>query len=269
MIAKIRAGLALFVIAVTAVFMGFTQKLLLMLGIGNPSIIPSAWHRIVLPMLGIRVRVTGKMSDQRPLLLVANHISWTDILVISSVAHVCFIAKSEMMTWPIFGSMARLQRTVFIERDRKRKSGEQASELAQRLVAGDSMVLFAEGSTSDGNQILPFKSTLFGAAEMAIKEGAADKVLIQPLAISYTHLHGMPMGRRHRHLAAWIGDMDLVPHLGMLLKGGAMDVELRFGEPAEFSAASDRKKMTRQTEETVRQLFGAALRDVRPLTRAR
>lgn len=268
MIAKIRAGLALLVIVLTALFMGIAQKLVLMTGIGNPAVIPSAWHRIVLRALGIRVKVQGRISDQRPLLLVSNHVSWTDIMVISSIAHVCFISKSEMANWPVFGTLARLQRTIFIERERKRKSGEQASELAQRLVAGDAMVLFAEGSTSDGNQLLPFKSTLFGAAEMAIREGATDRVQIQPVAVTYTHVHGLPMGRRHRFLAAWIGDMDLIPHFATLLHGSALDVDVRFGEPMEFNAASDRKKVTRQTEASVREMFAAALRDVRPLSRA-
>ena len=159
---------------------------------------------------------------------------------------VCFIAKSEISGWPIFGWLARLQRTFFIERDKPGKSGEQASELARRLAAGDVMVLFAEGSTSDGNLILPFKSTLFGAASAAIREGVAEKVHIQPVAITYMRVHGMPMGRQHRPLAAWIGDSDLVPHLGAILREGAMDVDIRFGEPIEFNAASDRKAVTRR-----------------------
>ena len=120
MIAKIRAGLALLVIVLTALFMGIAQKLVLMTGIGNPAVIPSAWHRIVLRALGIRVKVQGRISDQRPLLLVSNHVSWTDIMVISSIAHVCFISKSEMANWPVFGTLARLQRTIFIERESKR-----------------------------------------------------------------------------------------------------------------------------------------------------
>ena len=111
------------------------------------------------------------------------------------------------------------------------------------------MVLFAEGSTSDGNLIMPFKSTLFGAAEMAIRGGAADTVYIQPVAITYMRVHGMPMGRQHRPLAAWIGDSDLVPHFGAMLREGAIDVDVHFGEPVAFDAGSDRKAVTRQMEE--------------------
>ncbi|WP_412535300.1 lysophospholipid acyltransferase family protein [Mesorhizobium sp. BAC0120] len=263
MIAKIRAGFALAVIAVTALFLGLTQYLVLRTGITNPASIPRCWHKIVLWALGIKVTVHGSIASRRPLMIASNHISWTDIMVLGSVADVCFISKHELAGWPIFGSLARLQRTVFVERDKKRKSGEQAGELARRLAAGDAMVLFAEGSTSDGNLILPFKSTLFGAAEMAIRAGASDKVFVQPAAITYLRVHGMPMGRQHRTLAAWIGDAELVPHLGTLLMEGAIDVDVHFGEPIEFTAASDRKLVTREMEGNVRRMVATALRDAR------
>lgn len=263
MIERIRAGFALAVVALTALFMGSVQYLIVKTGLMNPAPIPRWWHRIVLWALGIKVTVCGGMVAERPLMIASNHISWTDIMVLGSVEDVCFIAKSEIDGWPIFGWLARLQRTVFIERDRKGKSGEQANELATRLAAGDAMVLFPEGSTSDGNLILPFKSTLFGAATMAIRTGTADKVHIQPLAIVYQRLHGMPMGRMHRRLAAWIGDMDLVPHLRLLLREGAIDVELHFGAPFEFKAGSDRKAVTRAMEDEVRRMMAQALRDGR------
>src|SRR5699024_2425680 len=137
-----------------------------------------------------------------------------------------FIAKADMATWPVMGWLARLQRTIFIERERRRTSGKQAGEIGRRLAAGEAVVLFAEGTTGDGNLVLPFKSTLFGAATMALQEGAIDKVYIQPLTIAYTRIQGMPMGRRGRSLAAWIGDTELAPHAATLLKEGAVDVEL-------------------------------------------
>jgi len=269
MIARIRAVLALTAIASSGVVLAPVQAFIVKTGIGDPTILPQFWHRIVLGALGLRVTVHGKIAAERPLMLASNHISWSDILAISSVAKVCFIAKSELGGWPIFGTLARLQRTVFVERERRRKSGEQASELATRLARGDVMVLFAEGSTSDGNMIMPFKSTLFGAAEMAVREHATEKVWIQPVAVSYVRLHGMPMGRQHRTLAAWMGDMDLIPHFLAILREGAIDVAIHFGEPAEFSAQSDRKLVTRRMEEEVRRMMASALRDTRRPIEAR
>ena len=109
-------------------------------------------------------------------------------------------------------------------------------------------MLFAEGTTGDGNMILPFKSTLFGAATMALQDGAVDKVYIQPLTIAYTRLQGMPMGRRDRPLASWIGDTALAPHAAALLSAGAVDVELHFGEAVAFAAGDNSKDATRRAE---------------------
>jgi 1-acyl-sn-glycerol-3-phosphate acyltransferase len=126
------------------------------------------------------------------------------------------------------------------------------------------MVLFAEGSTGDGNLLLPFKSTLFGAASMALAEGAVDQVFIQPVAIVYTRLHGVPLGRRHRPIAAWIGDEDLMPHLKVLLAEGALDVEVHFGEPVPFSKGSNRKETSKLMESQVRAMMQAALAAPQP-----
>src|SRR4051812_20377769 len=112
MIANIRAALGLLAIALSALVLAPAQYVILKTGFGNPAIIPQLWHRIVLRMLDIRVTVHGRLAAERPLMLASNHISWTDVLVISSVAKVCFTAKSELGRWPIFGTLGRLQRTV-------------------------------------------------------------------------------------------------------------------------------------------------------------
>ena len=221
-------------------------------------------HKVNVSALGIRIHKVGTVMPGRPLLIASNHISWTDISVLASMQDVAFIAKSEVAGWPVIGWMSRLQRCVYVERSARRKAGEQADEIAGHLAAGQPVVLFAEGSTGDGNMLLPFKSTLFGAAAKAIAGGAADKVYVQPVAFVYTRLHGIPMGRQHRPLAAWIGGQDLVPHLAALLSEGGMDVEVHFGEPLEFSAGTDRKATARQVESRVRAMMQAALAAPRP-----
>jgi 1-acyl-sn-glycerol-3-phosphate acyltransferase len=95
--------------------------------------IPVFYHRFVCRLLGIRVRVTGAPMDGRPLLIVANHSSWLDISIITAQAPVVFVAKSEIANWPLFGLLAKLQRTVFVERDRRAKTGEVNAAIAQRL----------------------------------------------------------------------------------------------------------------------------------------
>ncbi len=263
MVGRIRIGLGLLWVAIGLSALLPWLYLGMKTGLYEPWRLRRWCHGLILRALGFRIHVHGELASQRPLLVASNHISWTDVMVLASFNNVSFIAKSEMAGWPLIGWLTRLQRCVFVERDRKRKSGEQAGEIAGRLAAGDAMVLFAEGTTGDGNLLLPFKSTLFGAAELAIAEGGAEKVFIQPVAISYTRLQGLPMGRQHRPVAAWIGDQDLVPHMKDLLAEGAVDVEVHFGEPIEFSAGSSRKETAREVEEHVRAMMNQALRDPR------
>lgn len=262
MIGSIRICITLLLFVAATLLMAPLQMLVLKTGLFlKPGTLPRWWHGVMVKVLGLRVHVQGQVATQRPLLIASNHISWTDVMVIGSLADVAFIAKSDVAGWPIFGALAKLQRTVFVERDRKGKSGDQAGEIAGRLAGNDVVVLFAEGSTGDGNHLLPFKSTLFGAARLALGHGNAETVYIQPVALAYTRLHGMPMGRQHRVVASWIGDADLVPHLLMLLREGAMDVEVQFGQPMAFTAASDRKRVTRRVEQQVGAMMTEALQN--------
>ncbi|PWW00173.1 lyso-ornithine lipid acyltransferase [Hoeflea marina] len=222
--------------------------------------LPRWWHLLMCRIIGLQVRVRGAPAADRPLLLVANHASWKDIMVLGSAADVVFIAKSEVRQWPVFGWLARLQRSVFVAREQKRTTGHQISDVSTRLAAGEIVVLFAEGTTSDGNRVLPFKSSLFGAATAAIARAPGGCVHIQPVTIAYTGIHGMPIGRYHRPIAAWPGDVALGPHLLAVLREGALEVDVIFGEPVVFDAASDRKRTSRAMESEIRSTLARALR---------
>jgi 1-acyl-sn-glycerol-3-phosphate acyltransferase len=254
-----RTVLALAVVAVMTAVLAPAQWFCVRTGACRGRPLLKLWHRTVARLLGFRIHVHGAVSGHRPLMLVANHVSWADIIVLAAVADVSFIAKSEMAGWPLFGWFSRMQRSVYVERDAKRKSGEQASEIATRLGQGDVMVLFAEGTTGDGTMLLPFKTTLFGAASMMLAAGTHEEMWIQPAALAYTRVQGLPMGRRHRGLVSWIGDQDLVPHLAAVLREGAIDVEVHFGEPVRFASSSSRKDVARQMEEQVRAMLEQAL----------
>lgn len=259
MIARLRIAMALALVALVTPCVVLLQIIAMKTGWWSETVMPRLWHATVVKALGLRISVTGQMSDMRPLLIASNHVSWTDIMVIGSRFPVRFIAKSDLAGWPIMGYLSTLQRTVFVERERRRKSGEQASEIATLLAEGHAMILFPEGTTSDGNFIMPFKSSLFGAAQMAIDEAGVDRVFVQPLTIAYTRLHGVAMGRRHRTMSSWTGAQDLGPHLFRLLRDGAVDVELTFGEPVEFNARTKRKEIARDVEAVVRRAMGNML----------
>ena len=256
-------ALRVFLVLVSCVLLSLTlipvQYLFLKLDRDWKRRLPNFFHRTVARLFGFRIRVVGEMRADRPLLLVSNHVSWSDIVVLSATGHVSFIAKAEVKDWPVFGLFAVLQRTIFVERERRGKTGEQTSQIAVRLAAGDAMVLFAEGTTSDGNRVLPFKTALFGAAHAAIRESGVEEVIVQPVAIAYTGVHGMAMGRYFRPIASWPGDVELLPHLKGILREGAIDVEVRFGEPMVVAAATDRKQLARVMECRTRALLQSAL----------
>ena len=215
--------------------------------------IPMLFHRMVCAILGVRVRVTGAKMHEHPLLIVANHCSWLDISVITSVAPVVFVAKHEIARWPVFGLFARLQRSVFVDRSRRHRTQEVNAEIAQRLADGDPVVLFGEGTSSDGNRVLAFRSALVGAARDALADAEhTGRVWIQPLSLTYTGLLGLPLRRTERPRIAWYGDMTMGPHLLGLARRGAIDVTLAWGEPVAFDETSDRKAIARVMEAAVR-----------------
>lgn len=218
--------------------------------------IPVLYHRLVLALVGVRVKVVGQAAPARPLLIVSNHVSWLDIPVLGSRLPLCFVAKSEVARWPGIGLLAKLQRTIFVDRSSRSATGKVAGEMAARMNDGDPVVLFAEGTSSDGNRVLPFRSALIGAARESMGADGAPSATIQPLAIAYVGLGGLPLGRVGRPRLAWYGDMDLAPHLMEVLRRGGVDVELHFGAPL---AAGGRKAASQEAERAARAMLGAAL----------
>lgn len=229
-IAVLRAYVLLAAMAVFTLVLMPVQWLLLKLAPRAARNFPHFYHRGVCKLWGIRLRIIGKPVTGEGVLLLANHSSWLDIVIFSAVAPLSFVAKSEVSGWPIFGTLARLQRTVFVARERRNQTGVAADQIAARLAAGDCLVLFPEGTSNDGNSVLPFKSALLGAAEARRADGR--HVTVQPVSAAYAGNHGMPMGREMRPFYAWFGDMEMTPHLWEALLAGPLDVTIEFHPPA-------------------------------------
>ena len=171
--------------------------------------------------------------ENQGVLIVANHTSYFDILVFSAWCPSRSL-RARCCDMALVGTLAKLQETVFVERTRRAQTGAARDQIRERLLAGDTLVLFPEGTSDDGNCVLPFKSALMGAVEAEIgtdESGRVRHVPVQPVSISYVALHGMPMGRENRPLFAWYGDMDLVPHLWEAAKAGPIDVVVEFHPP--------------------------------------
>lgn len=215
---------------------------------------PCFYHRWCCRILGLRVRCIGQPTDARPVLFAANHISYLDITVFGSLLPASFIAKHEVARWPLFGWLAKLQRSVFIDR-RVRSTVSQRDSIAGRLAANDALILFAEGTSGDGNRVLPFKSALFSVADN--KE--SGPVTVQPVSIAYTRLDGIPIGRRLRPLFAWYGSMAMAPHLWRVLGLGMVEVVVEFHRPATLAECGSRKALARYCEARVGAGLAAAL----------
>lgn len=201
---------------------------------------PITVYRVFNGLLGIRMSVVGKPAKQGPVLFVVNHTSYADIPVLGAILEACFVAKAEVAKWPVFGLCAKISGTLFVDRN-PRLAVRQAELLKERLTAGNNLVLFPEGTSSDGNFVLPFRSALFSAAAIRVGE---KPVTVQPVSVAYTHLDGIPMGRHLRPFFAWYGDMDLAGHLWQLLGIGRSRVEVRFHDPVDIDRFASRKELS-------------------------
>jgi 1-acyl-sn-glycerol-3-phosphate acyltransferase len=264
-----RAVVLLLVFLLVTVLLIPWQESAVVLKLKRRKTFPNRYHRFLCRLFGIRVTVLGRPIQSRGVLMVANHTSYFDILVFSSAARVSFVAKHQVAKWPLFGTLARLQETVFIERERRAQTVEARDLIRGRLLEGDALVLFPEGTSDDGNRVLPFKSALLGAAELELGadvHGRARHVPIQPVSIAYVGLYGLPMSRDVRPLVAWYGDMDLVPHLWEALKTGPIEVVVEFHQPLSLDSETSRKTLSAAAEARVRlgqarALAGISLRE--------
>ncbi len=236
----------------------FLQWVLRKLNLPGWGTIGVRYYSVLCASLRIRVRMVGTPVRDRAVLFISNHVSWADILVIGSIAPIAYVSKSEIGNWPLVGTAAKSQRTIFVDRSRRQQTGDAIADIVDRLANGTSVVLFAEGTSSDGNRVLPFRSALIGAVKEASAR-AEHGILIQPMSICYTGLNGIPMGRQHRPTVAWYGDLDFMPHITAFIARGAVDAVVSYGEPIAADGTTDRKVMTRTLQSAVRRMTAATL----------
>lgn len=200
---------------------------------------------------GVRITCIGRPRSGATL-FVSNHMSWLDIAVIGARTDASFVAKKEVGEWGFVATLARAYRCVFVDRERRAASGGQRTEIARRLESGDSLVLFAEGTSTDGSTVYPFKSALFGVAQ------TLPDLQIQPVTVSYTHINGMPLSRAQRPLVAWFGDMELTSHVWQVLRLGRIRAVLQFHEPVAFRDCGSRKALAERCRKAVADGLAAA-----------
>ncbi|EJW21017.1 hypothetical protein IMCC14465_08130 [alpha proteobacterium IMCC14465] len=234
------------IIAAIIVLLPF-QLLIVYLHLPGKQLIPMLFHKIILWAIGAKVDVSGPIPKAGTL-IVSNHVSWLDICVIGSVLPVSFIAKADISGWPLLGLLAKLQSTLFIKRDRRSDTANQSNAMQERLLKGDRLLLFPEGTTGDGTIVFPFKSSLFSSAELSETD---RPIPIQPLSLVFSQLGGIPMSRCLRIKYAWIGDVGLLPNMLHILKSYSFTVKLTFHAPVNIVEAGGRKNLSTLTHRIV------------------
>jgi lyso-ornithine lipid O-acyltransferase len=222
----------------------------------DPYTITRLWHRGVCALIGVRVQITGTPMHANRMVYVGNHVSHFDIPVLGSVLKGSFVAKDDMARWPIAGFMARLQQTLFISRD-PRAGRAVAESIAAQLQSGRSLILFPEGTTSEGADVLPFKSTIFGILFADVSRDAQEAEIsaraVQPLSICVRAVNGRPVASQaDRDGYAFYGDMHAGAHAWAFLRSKGAWIELRFAEVIKADAGLDRKALAQRAQAEVR-----------------
>jgi 1-acyl-sn-glycerol-3-phosphate acyltransferase len=222
----------------------------------------SLWCKGTAAVLGVRLSVEGRPFADCPTLFVANHVSYLDVLALGSALDGTFVAKDEIAGWALFGTLARVTGTLFVRRH-WRQALIQRNALAARMRAGESFILFGEGTSSNGLGVLRFKTTLLGVAEPWVLD---CPVAVQAVTLAYVRLaDGTPFGPANCDRYAWHGDAVLVPHLLRLLHEDGIEVQLVLHEPVLSWSVQSRKVLGRQLQAQVAETL-ARCRSASPAT---
>ena len=199
------------------------------------------WSRQMLRALGISLHIEGEAPQQGPLLLVANHVSWLDILVVHAARHCRFVSKSEVHHWPLIGPMAAAGGTLFIERASRRDAMRVVHHMATALNSGDMLAIFPEGTTGDGTVVLPFHANLMQAAISA-------QAPVMPVGLRYVQADGQPSTA-----VLYIGDDTLVGSVLRTLGAPSFTARVRFGQTQD-AQGRDRRQWAQDLHQAVSRL---------------
>ena len=216
------------------------QWVLQKLNLPQARTLPYRYHHLVCRIIGLKLNIVGDVPKRG--LLVSNHISWMDIPVLSAACPVSFIAKREVATWPMFGRLAKLQGSEFVDRQNSYSTGSSASRLKDRLAKGEILVLFPEGTSGNGRRLLPFKSAYFGVIEN-------NTATVTTVTLIYTSRHGLPLTQRQWSTVSWIGDQSLLPNLWHMLHQGPLSVKVIFHH---LESGGSRKDIAKAAERVIR-----------------
>ena len=230
------------------------QFLVMLFSRGKASYaLPCLWHKIVCKIFGIKVRPCGKYSKAPgcQTIFVSNHLSYLDIPVMGSLLKASFVAKKEVKSWPVFGFLSKLQQTAYISRARS-DSVKSKDNLSNMLNQGKNLILFPEGTSTDGVSVLPFKSSLFSIALQ--QDDGNNDIYIQPVTIILDKVSGKaPQTQKERDIYAWHINMDtpLANHLWNFAKNKGASINLVFHDFICAKEQNNRKELAKLCHEAV------------------
>ena len=241
-----------FIFVFLTIFLIFLKTLLQFVSKRISQKIVQIFHKLLLWLINVNVEVEGKSNPgDVPTLYVSNHLSYLDIPILGSKINGRFIAKNEISNWPIMGYLSKIGNTIFINRNLSFLKRNK-SIIYDFISKGNSIILFPEGTTSDGIRVLKFKSSLLTSLEQ-------KNILIQPIVINYESINGMPLNRWLKPIIAWYGDMDLKPHLINVLKLFSIEAKITFLPPLNGKNFTNRKDMTSTLHHAIDSFYSSEL----------
>lgn len=213
-------------------------------------ILPKFWHQCVCALFGLRASVTGTPHQSSQVIYVSNHLSYLDIPLLGAhIPNASFVSKNDVANWPVWGFLSSLQQTAFISRSRG-DTQKEAHSLDQMIANGKNLIIFPEGTSTFGRDVLPFKSSLFS---LAFKNGP-ENLRIQPLSIELRRANKQePSGDEARLVYTWPreDDRDLHIHLWDLAKTSGAELHITFHPVIRANEFSDRKTLAKTCHDTV------------------
>lgn len=222
------------------------------------AFVATVWSWFATKSMGIKIKVIGKRQKQKEgVLFISNHASYTDIIIISSNFNVNFVSKAEVRKWPVIGFLSYCGGTIYVDRSRSSNAKKYVMQIQNSIKKGSNILIFPEGTSSTGETVLPFYSSLFQAPlDLEIK--------IQPVYIDYYKFDNKKVrdNPKLREKTAWIGDMSLVPHALDILRASSVEVRVYIGEIIDTKdfekSSSGRKDLTQKAYQVISELKNKA-----------
>ncbi|OFW88618.1 MAG: hypothetical protein A3B66_09885 [Alphaproteobacteria bacterium RIFCSPHIGHO2_02_FULL_46_13] len=241
------AGFKTFLIAIWTILLASMQCLLVLVYKGKASyVLPRLWHKGVCAIIGLKVQVRGTPVHNKQLIYIGNHLSYLDIPAVGSVLKASFIGKDDIAGWPVIGHLAKAQQTAFISRS-SRNAKKVANALDVMLAEGKSLILFPEGTSSTGESVLPFKSSLFSISQPK----GLPPIPIQPFIVELIDVEGKPITPQSRDYYAWYADMEFAPHIWIFMQTKGATVRLTFLDVITPNPDQDRKELCKIVEQQI------------------